>query len=190
MTTMTFQDIKNTIYQYFPKNIYDTEPGYRDTTEFKNLMKVCQTAEKDNKLWNIFLKDISEEFKGCELEDYTQFFHFDRCYRCKINLPQEFKGVNRSLVIHVSILAPFTSVYLSEVRLKNGRYSQPEISFQSNRPEDNNYYSYALLSFQKQIQYEILDLKLVTAIIPDVAVGNQLLNEATVFHCLFTDHII
>lgn len=190
MATMSFDEVKKIVYQYFPKNSYDTEPEYRDTAEFKRLLTVCQTAEKDNKLWNNFLQEISEEFKGYELEDCTQFFHFDRCHRCKINLPQEFEGVYRSLVIHVSIIAPLSSVYLSEVRLKNERYSQPEVSFQSNRPEDDEYYSKALLSLEKQFHYEMLPLELGSTIIPDVAVGNQLLNETTVFHCLFTDHII
>ena len=35
MATMSFDEVKKIVYQYYPKNSYDTEPEYRVTAEFK-----------------------------------------------------------------------------------------------------------------------------------------------------------
>lgn len=186
---MSFEDIKNIIYRYYPKSFYNTEPGYQDTVEFKRLVEVCSRAGNSSKLWADFLTLLRDKFGGYEIEDWTQLFHYDPCYRCKINLLEDGM-IFRSLIVHVSIIAPLGSIYLSEVRLDNGRYTQPKISFKPITLEDQKYFSIIYSSLKEVFGYELLPIEQVMVTVSDIAVRNQLLNESTVFHCLFTDHII
>lgn len=186
---MFFEGLREIVYQYYPRNLYDTEPGYELTDEFKNLVEACSNAQYNDGLWKGFLELLTKKFPENEIEDWTQLFHRDPCYRCKINLPGT-PSIYRSLIVHVSIIAPFGAVYVSEITVINGRYSTPQISFLTTTSEDQECFARIGISLKEIFSFDLLPVELLTKVVPDVAVKNQPLNESTIFHCFFTDHII
>lgn len=186
---ISFEGLKEIVYQYYPRNLYDMEPGYELTDEFNRLVEACSNAQHNDGLWKKFLELLAKEFPENEIEDCTQLFHRDPCYRCKINLAGT-SNLYRSLVVHVSIIAPFGSVYISEITVENAKYSTPQISFLPITSEDQECFARIGFNLKEIFGYDLLPVELLTKVVPDVAVKNQLLNESTIFHCLFTDHII
>lgn len=175
---MNEEKILEIIYEYLPQNLYIEDEEYQKSVEFKKLKSIINKSQMNNEWWNSFAFMLQNRFQEFRVENWTQFFNQDRCFRIRVWLNDY-----EALMIHVSILGNYSAIYYS---IKEQKDSIPSINFEGIPPLEVIEFIDAELN-QKYKVNRVSGQTLIK-IINNVAVGNTILGETTIFDCLFTDH--
>ena len=175
----SYKDLLNLIYSYNPKCIHFTDKSYLQTAEFlarKNVVEKISSQEYDK--WEGFKQYLEKQ--NYMVEDWTQFFNYDLCFRSKIvNDSIEELG---DIMININIVCPLYSIYLLEMDSGKAKF-EPQNDF------EKSVFDRIKLITKEVYSYQLLDPEWAKRIIPDVSIGNSFLGSATTFECLFSDHI-
>ena len=118
---MTKIEADNIISNYYPNYLTNDElvtaARYKQTKEFENLERVCKKAESLLPTWNIVIEEIKNDLPNTyNVQDWSHLFRYEPCLRLRISYPKhnQIPKRQRELMLNVSILIEYYSIYISE----------------------------------------------------------------------------
>lgn len=178
------------VHRYYPSRLYEDDPRYRQSEEYKRLVAAKQAAMKDDAAWQGFLQRVREQLPDC-LQWDLQALRYDPSRHVRVYLPgtRVEQREKKCVVVYVSILAPVHFLHASqEVELDEER-SRSEALLPPLPPElqplEGSLDAIARESFGSvRLSKEVLCTR-----VPDLQVGHADLGKATLLDCLFSDSI-
>ena len=118
---MTKIEADNIISNYYPNYLTNDElvtaARYKQTKEFENLGRVCKKAGSLLPMWGVMIEDIKKALPTIYfVQDWSHLFRYEPCLRLRISYPKhnQIPKRQRELMLNVSILIDYYSIYLSE----------------------------------------------------------------------------
>ncbi len=192
MNTDDYTQLLAVIHNYYPKNLFPGDDEYMSSPEYNRLVEICN-KNIDNKKKLLLLKELQDTFHNeNKIEDCSHLASTEPCFRFRIHSDTQ-ENAYSDLVINISIL---TNKYIM-YKILYKRVDFPRkgiehtISF-TNFSEDEKI---SIGKIEKKIRkifpdYETMSELLLNKKIPDISpLSGGLPGEATVFDCLFSDHI-
>jgi len=102
------------VHRYYPAGLYETDPRYESTEEFRRLDKLRRAAVEDQRAWEDFLRRVQEEMPEVDVWDYPNI-RYDPAYSVRVATPDSPVGApeQKEVVLMVCILAPVHIIYAS-----------------------------------------------------------------------------
>jgi hypothetical protein len=140
---MTKTEANILISKYYPDHltIEELESKYSHTKEFKNLEKICKEAESLIPLWKEVISKVKDALPSMySVQDWTHLFNFLPSYRLLIIYPpdDQLPKRERHLMLNVSILADYYSIYISEkdYNVFKNEYTPPVLAIKNSYVDD------------------------------------------------------
>lgn len=198
------QQLIDTVHEYFPRDLPDSDPRYETTAEWDRRKAARVPASARYEDWRRLLHDLEsrfppDEYPGVQIHNRSLFLqspvaavHLDRCFTGQLWLPVRSSAeTHHMLEFLVSFVVPYY-VIRSECQIpRDPRPGELPIVFEK---------SFALspdeVPFAKAIAEEIetvfpgheaIDREVGLTVVPDVVAGSKWFGEATIFTCLFSD---
>jgi hypothetical protein len=191
----TPDDLKATVYRFYPRGLDDDHPGYKDTEEHRRLVQARIQAGAESHPWRELLSRLRERLPDAEYIHNGSLHlptgHYDAGYIGWMSLPSRRPNEkNHSIGFLISFLVSYYVVY-STVLIANptttlNDWSQ-EIRFDFSPDE-----APAAQVITREIEsifpgYEFMPPEIGNIVVPDVVAGNKFMGKTTLYHCLFTD---
>ncbi|MEO7330657.1 MAG: hypothetical protein ABI193_18930 [Minicystis sp.] len=193
-------------YEYFPKGMTPSDPGYDQTPEMLRQKGVRAPVTAQYETWRSMMKRLEarfppDQFPGVDVRYYCFFLQdatvghpWDRCFSGEVGLPVRVpKESRRTLDFFVSFIVPYYA-FRSTAYLFNGQLTR------KGEPDVDAEVSFVLtpdeLPFAEAIAAEVeatfpghepMPPEVGLTIVPDVVAGRGWFGEATLFGCLFSD---
>jgi hypothetical protein len=183
------ENILSIIYNYFPKNIPDSNELYWETKEFLNLKKKCEEISESSSSWDNFFDRLKMHFPYYLIIDKTQYFDFDRGHSLVITFKNELNNI-KYFEIFVSYIAPCYVISLTENNGKGDvKYNIDPINklkLDEKTAFDLTIIERTLLEF---FPYQKIDESIGETILDDIAFQNIRFGNATIYKTLFVNNI-
>lgn len=178
--------LRGIVHAHYPRGVPADDPAYARSEESMKLEAARARAVADDGAWKRLLEALRAALPECRVDDWSHLaLRRDASYRCRVELPP-FGQSSHALVACVSVLAPFYLIYSSRVREADGRPLPPGVRYELAEGEARHGRVVAS-NIETVFGYSAMPPGAGTTIVPDVAVGNERLGEATLLDCLFTD---
>lgn len=177
--------LKEIIYNYYPQNIFFGDPKYFDSIQFEKLQLICETPQKEPE-YESFKNSLKVIFVDKYINDFSLLHDNHPSFSTRIAYQKE-GDVIKYLVINVSLIAKRYFIYASEVNTLTG-VTDPIFSSTDQQVKSME----KIVEDKIKIyfpEYEPLPNTLAFMKVPLVSTGKRELNNATIFDCLFSDHI-
>lgn len=180
------------VHQYYPSNLYSSEPGYRESSQFQRLLAARHEAQTQRTgLWKNLLQRLQEALPECKVEDWSVLWSDDNCWRARVYLPGPVEvsagREARAVVLLVSILAPVYVLYTSlQLQAAGNQLQQPRL-FYEDVPETQDVARLVETLARREMRIEKLPNETLSTPVPDIQCRNVKLGEAMLIDCLFTD---
>jgi hypothetical protein len=177
-------------YQFYPKGLWDHDPGYKTSAEYRRLLDARQGSVNQVIRFRALLNRLHMRFPACSIAQRLYLIPqvMDACFPAKFILPT-FKDDDgeHALVMLMSILAPYYALYRTLYFCnENDKAVRAPVSFELSVYEQP--YGQAIAEeIETTFGYERMPPEIGHVIVPGACVGNQQLGKATLFDCLFTD---
>jgi hypothetical protein len=178
-------------YQFYPKGLWDSDPGYETSAEYRRLLDARQRSAREVIRFRALLNRLHMRFPTCRIEQRLYLIPqvMDACFPAKFILPtlKEDEG-EHALIILLSILAPCYALYRTLYFCKeDGSAVRAPVSFELSVYEQP--YGRAIMAeIETTFGYERMPPEIGNVIVPGACVRHEPLGKATLFDCLFTDH--
>lgn len=162
---MTRAELLDVIYRFHPRGLHEGSLGYDDTEEAAHFRDAMRRGVAAYPTWRALFDRLRPQYP---LRNHSLSFQrgdWDPAYSGEIYLPGD-----RSLYFHVSLLGPYYGIH------RTGLPVEELPAVDSAREIDATFPGYA------PIPPELGDL-----VVPDVAPGNLLFGEATIYECLLSE---
>lgn len=192
----TVDELLQIVYHYYPRGMWDFEPGYNDTVEYRR----SDTARKkavSSKAWLVLLDRLRIRFHG-EINNRSlglASFKGDACFRVTHSLlpdPSRNSRINdedHEIGLAISYIAPYYVVYSSRKIDRTYREFEPQKLQSFDLDDDETTDAQVMVGEMKLLfpDYEPMPPEIGNIVVPDVMAGNQELGKATLYHCFFMD---
>lgn len=180
-------------YQYYPRGLWDYDPGYDDTTEFRRLDELRKRAVTDD-AWLSLLERLRIRFHG-EIHNRSislALQKIDACFRVTHSLPAQPSDPQgyHEIGLAISLIAPYYVVYSSRKVDRNPPIVDEVRDFQPfNLCDDETVDAQVMVNEMALLfpKHEPMPPEVGNVVVPDIMAGNQGIGKATVYHCFFTD---
>lgn len=174
------------VHRFYPANLYDSDPKYKESIEFRRLYSArLASQEHSGPWWTHFLDEIEKALPGHDVQDWTYLPH-DNCWRCRVYLPGAKDRTSKTAsVALLSILAPVYVVYTSHVDFDGSKW-RSSVSYQP-RSETSAQGRVIESLITSIFDFTRLPPDVLFTPVPDIQCFNVDLGQATLFDCLFTD---
>ncbi|MFN7910548.1 MAG: hypothetical protein ACK5QC_01920 [Bacteroidota bacterium] len=183
------ETILKIIYKFYPKEIDSNVESYSSSLEQRHLKSAIKSATANISKWNNFLSNLKIETNNTyEINDWTQFFNNDACYTCRLS----YSSIDNELidlVINISIISDYYSIYVSKIKKIDNTFSIPIISFDTSNINSDLINTIRNSLFLFFPNYKNFPSNLAFEIVDNVSIGNKNIGEANFFDCIFTTHI-
>lgn len=173
------------VYQYYPRNLWDSDPAYDETIEHRRLVEARRRAGRDDDAWRNLLERIARRFPDRAVQNNSLHLPaggFDACYSALLWLDPRDGEAHRAIGFLVSFIAPHFLIYVArstDRHMVRYSFSPDESLFADAIAEELRATHPAFTALPPEIGL---------VPVPDVVTGNRGLGEATLFDCLFTDN--
>lgn len=184
------------VYHYYPRGMWDFEPGYDDTAEYRRLDATRKQAAS-GKAWHKLLDRLRLQFNHGIFNRSLALASFksDACTWVTHSLPPDPSRNSRNndedheIGLAISFLAPYYVIYSSRRVDRKFRESEPERLHAFDLDEDEKADAQIMIDEMKLLfaEHEPMPPEIGNIVVPDVMAGNQELGKATLYHCFFTD---
>lgn len=159
---MTRADLLALIYQFYPRGMYTTAPGYDDTEPRRRQVEAARRAVADHARWSALLDGLRARFEVQDRSLHILAGGVDPAYSAHVEIP------GRTLGFHVCLLGPHYGVH--------------RMGFPGEEP--------AASAIAQQIEatygYEAIPPEIGDLVVPDVALDTRHMGEATIYDCLLS----
>ncbi|WP_163991337.1 hypothetical protein [Pyxidicoccus caerfyrddinensis] len=185
---LTAEALLRLVHQYYPAGLYETDPRYESTEEFKRLDKLRRAAVSDARAWDAFLQRVKAEMPDGDAWDYPNI-RYDPAYSLRLGLPGHPVGApeHKEVVLMVCILVPVHIIYADHS--KHVGDITETITYQPPLPAEflpfaEKLEALAIETFgTTRLQQDVLSTP-----VPDLQVGNTGFGKVTLADCLFGDY--
>ena len=178
---MKTRDIIDTIYKYYPKNIYlDELESYSNSAEYLNRVEKCKQARFNNTNWTSFKSElnkyISEEFND-SLSDYS-VLGSTPCYSASMGFGNPTDKNSWMISILISVITPLWAYRIID-------FSQPDTARYDwiYKNEENTVKVLETLISKYFPNYEFISEEQHKVIIPDISTSFE--SAPTIFEAIF-----
>ncbi|QSQ21907.1 hypothetical protein JY651_43305 [Pyxidicoccus parkwayensis] len=185
---LTVEALLRLVHQYYPVGLYETDPRYESTEEFKRLDKLRRAAVDDASAWNAFLLRVREKMPECSVWDYPNI-RYDPAYSLRLGLPGHPEGAaeHKEVVLMVCILAPVHVLYADHSKhvgdITETITYQPPLPMEF-QPFAEKLEALAIETFgTTRLSQDVLSTP-----VPEFQVGTTGFGKVTLADCLFGDH--
>ena len=174
------QKYLDTIYKFYPKNIYPGNKEYLDSPEYAALLDLQELCLTDSERFDTLRKNIAKERNVNVMERNINFAHIAQFY-----LPEKI-GYSKleTCTIIVSGMAKVFSVYIrseiTRITTLEGIRSKEEFDV------INSITEYIIRIYP---EYESFDMDFYNTKVPGVMANLRYNDYATYYECLLTHHI-
>lgn len=164
---MTREELLEVAYRFYPRNLLDGLPGYRESEEWARQREVARRAVAEHPTWRAMLRRLGHPFldhaERMRATGYLGDGSFDPAYAADLYLP------GRTLGFYVCLLGPYYGIY------------------RTGAPEEES----AALTVAREIEttypgYEPIPPELGNEVVPDVILNGPGA-KTTIYHCLLSD---
>lgn len=174
------------IYSYYPRKIYTSQDSYFESEEFNRRSALCIANFKKENALNLG-KFLKHSFREYNIE-YIFIPTHGPCHSYRIHWLYA-DSISQTLVLSISLLGDYYCIYNSILDYKKS-VKQPAISWDFNHEEQKLILASindGLMNFFPGYQRVDKDFALTT--VPDVFSSINSDKHATIFECLFSDHM-
>ena len=185
---LTAEGLLRLVRRYYPAGLYETDPRYESTEEFKRLDALRRAAVEDPRAWNAFLQRVRAELPGTDVWDYPNI-RYDPAYSVRVSLPDSPVGApeQKEVVLMVCILAPVHILYADHH--KSAGEMTETITYQPPLPAHFQPFAEKLEALGiETFGTTRLPQDVLSTPVPDLQVGTTLFGKVTLADCLFGDH--
>lgn len=185
---LTAEALLRLVHRYFPVGLYETDPRYESTEEFRRLDRLRRAAVEDQRAWKDFLRRVREEMPGTSVWDYPNI-RYDPAYSVRVLLPGYPVGApeHKEVVLMVGILAPVHIVYADHSK-KVGDITET-VTYQPPLPTEFQPFAEKLEALAiETFGTTCLPQDILSTPVPDLQVGTTGFGKVTLADCLFGDH--
>ena len=198
------QELIETVYQYFPRNLTGRDPQYGRTTEWERqrAARVSASARYDD--WRGLLRRLQaryprQNFPEVEIHDRSLFLrsptaaeHLDRCFTGQVWLPFHAPSEKHHMLeFLVSFVVPYYILRSERQIPVEPRAGELGIRFDTSfdlTPDDVPFANAIVEEIEQTFPgHEPMDPQVGLTVVPDVVAGGKWFGEATLFTCLFSD---
>jgi hypothetical protein len=187
----TAEQLVARVHAHLPSNLWESEPGYTATPEYRRLEVARRNAwDTGQERWATFLAQLREAFPRCTVEDWT-VLRSDNCWRVRLYLPDtvplnEGGEEHRAVVGLVSILAPVSVTYTSFHRRQAERRWHAPTLFYDPVPEKRDAEARLADLLRSELGAPRLPNDTLFTPLPDIQYAGAALGQARLIDCLFT----
>jgi hypothetical protein len=179
-------------YQYYPHGVWDEDPRYEESAEFRRLDELRKQGVKDP-AWLALLDRLRIRLQG-EIHNRSiplALLKSDACYRVTHALaagPNDPQGYHE-IGLAISFIAPYYVVYSSRNVDRTYDPDAPRLFQPFNLYDDELVDAQIMVEEMKALfpEHEPMPPEIGNIVVPSVMAGNQAIGKATLYHCLFTD---
>jgi hypothetical protein len=184
------------VYRYYPRGMWDFEPGYDDTVEYRRLdaaRKQAASCEAWHKLLERLRIRLDDGIYNRSLA--LASFKSDACTWVTHPLPPDpsrnssNNDEDHEIGIAISFIAPYYVVYSSRKVDRIYRELEPKRLHPFDLDDDEKVDAHVMVEEMSRLfpKHEPMPSDVGNLVVPDVMAGNQGLGKATLYHCFFTD---
>lgn len=196
----TIEELLQIVYRYYPRGMWDYEPGYDDTEEFRRIDAARKEAASSQE-WLALLDRLNLRFNGQIFNRSLALARFksDACTWVSHSLPPDptkntrfsvFNDEDHEIGLAISFIAPYYVLYSSRLvdRITRSE-TEPRRFYPFELDEDEVADAQIMVDEMKVLfpQHEPMPPNIGNLVVPDVMAGNQMIGRATLYHCFFTD---
>ena len=187
----TVDELLQIVYRHYPRGMWDFEPGYHDTAEFRRIDAARKEAAS-SKTWLALLDRLNLRFNGDIFNNSMALagFKMDGCTWVTHGLPSRTSDPRDAdlLGLAISFIAPYYVLYSS--RRIDRTYCDAVRFFYPFDLDDDEIADAQIMVDEMKVLYpehEPMPPDIGNIVVPDVMAGNQAIGRATLYQCFFTD---
>lgn len=199
----TIDELRQILYQHYPRGMWDFEPGYDDTAEYRRLDAARKEAASSEG-WLALLDRLCIRFNGRIFNRSLALATFvsDACTWVSHSLPPDptknttfsrFNDEDHEIGLAICFIAPYYVLYSSRRVDRTScalmPESEPRLFHPFDLDDDEIADAQIMVDEMKALfpEHEPMPPNIGNIVVPDVMAGNQRIGKATLYHCFFTD---
>ena len=182
------------VHCYIPPGLEPYDPRYKESEEYQRLTRLLLANQQPSPTWKRFTAKVVESFPGCHIWDATVPMH-EPCNIIRVALsgPAADHLPYDSVVGLLSQLTPVYALYASHhtTRLSRGTGGEAWWRFSPFPPEYQAHETKLAALIESTLGFSRVPTEALLTPVLDLVprVGNSLLGEAVLAHCLFTPYL-
>ena len=191
----TVDELLQIVYRHYPRGVWDYEPEYHQSAEFRRLDAIRKEAAS-SKVWLAYLDRLSLRFNGDIFNRSLALARFPCDARTWVSHslpPDPSKNSSRNdgdheVGIAICFIAPYYVLYSSR-RIDRTYCDAVRFFYPFDLNDDEVADAQVMVEEMKLLypEHEPMPQNVGNIVVPDVMAGNQFIGKTTLYQCFFTD---